>query len=89
MGAVRTLVLTFLVSTALAAGTAFAQEGPGGAINPGRDCQSITTCNFKKGGYFRGCISTYSCRVCSFVPSRCQIGAVSRRCQKLRCSWGA
>lgn len=69
---------------------AAAQEGPGGKINPGRDCQTITTCNFKKGGSYRGCVSSYSCRVCSFVPERCSIAGAPRGvCRRLRCTWGA
>lgn len=66
---------------------AAAQEGPGGLINPGRDCQTITTCRFAKGGSYRGCVSSYSCRVCRFVAARCRIGTKSGRCRKLRCSW--
>lgn len=67
----------------------FAQEGPGGAINPGRDCQTITTCQFKKGGAWRGCVSSYSCRTCNFVASSCQVGgAKGKRCFTSRCAWG-
>lgn len=66
-----------------------AQEGPSGSINPGRDCQTIRTCNFSRGGSFRGCISSYSCRTCELVPQRCSIGAVSRNCRQMRCTWGA
>ena len=68
---------------------AMAQEGPGGSINPGRDCQTIRTCNFARGGSFRGCISSYSCRTCQLVAQRCSIGAVSRNCRQMRCTWGA
>lgn len=70
-------------------GHAIAQEGPGGLINPQRDCQSIVTCNYKRGGYFRGCISTYSCRVCRFVSARCSVGSKRGDCRRLRCSWGS
>jgi len=69
-------------------GTAIAQVGPDGAINPSRDCQTIRTCRFKKGGDFRGCISTFSCRVCRFVTARCRIAGKSQNCRRLRCSWG-
>ena len=54
-----------------------------------RDCQTITTCNFAKGGSYRGCLSSYSCRECKFVRSSCQIGGKTGTCQKLRCGWGA
>ena len=64
-----------------------AQEGPGGLINPQRDCQTIRTCNFRKGGSYRGCLSSYSCRVCRFVRVSCK-GLRGGSCQKLRCGWG-
>ncbi|AHB50460.1 hypothetical protein W911_17080 [Hyphomicrobium nitrativorans NL23] len=68
---------------------AFAQEGPGGLINPGRDCQSITTCRFAPGGSYRGCLSSYSCRVCRFVRSACTAGNNrGRSCHRVRCTWG-
>jgi len=66
-----------------------AQEGPGGAINPNRDCQTLLTCNFRKGGSWRGCVSSYSCRRCRFVPAPCSIvgGKKRRICQQLQCDW--
>jgi hypothetical protein len=91
MGSIRSFLIALVVGAGIAGlgVVAFAQEGPGGLINPGRDCQSLTTCQFKKGGHYRGCVSTYSCRVCRFVPARCQISGRSRICEKLRCTWGA
>ncbi len=86
MRALSRFLLSFAI--AVAAGGAAAQEGPGGLINPQRDCQTITTCRFSKGGSYRGCISTYSCRVCRFVASGCQVGS-GKVCRTLRCSWGA
>lgn len=79
-----TLVCALLAGAML--GPAAAQEGPGGFINPQRDCQTIRTCNYRRGGSYRGCLSSYSCRVCRFVPVSCR----GRRgtCQKLRCTWG-
>lgn len=65
-----------------------AQQGPGGLINPQRDCQTLLTCNYRRGGYYRGCLSSYSCKVCRFVPARCRVGDRRRNCQRLRCSWG-
>lgn len=56
--------------------------------NQGRDCQTITTCNFKKGGSYRGCLSSYSCRVCRFVPASCSISGTKKRCHEARCTWG-
>jgi hypothetical protein len=67
---------------------AWAQEGPGGLINPQRDCQTIRTCNYREGGSYRGCLSSYSCRTCRFVPASCK--GLGRRgtCRKLVCTWG-
>lgn len=79
----------FAVMLGAGATTAAAQEGPGGAINPGRDCQTVVQCRFTKGGSYRGCISAYSCRVCKLVSARCTVGQVGRKCREFRCSWGA
>lgn len=68
---------------------ASAQEGPGGSINPNRDCQTLLSCNFRRDGRVRGCLSSYSCRQCRFVASRCQVGAPRGTCQRLVCDWGA
>ena len=81
-----------LVAMTLAAAMAMApdlraQEGPGGLINPQRDCQTIRTCNFRKGGSYRGCLSSYSCRVCRFVRVPCR-GVRGGTCQRMRCGWG-
>ena len=84
---VRAIALVAVLIAATSFQSAVAQEGPGGLINPGRDCQTVTTCRFAKGGSYRGCVSSYSCRVCRFVSSRCQVGNKSRNCRKLRCSW--
>lgn len=82
-------VLLALAGAGIATSTAgFAQEGPGGAINPGRDCQTITTCQFRRGGSYRGCLSSYSCRVCRFLASTCAIGGARKRCHKSVCTWG-
>ncbi|MGQ0456892.1 MAG: hypothetical protein ACT4OU_07505 [Hyphomicrobium sp.] len=76
--------------SAASATPSVAQVGPGGAINPQRDCQTVVTCNFKRSGSYRGCVSSYSCRVCSFVPARCSIGGRrGKTCRELRCGWGA
>lgn len=84
---VASLTLIF-AAAAFSAGRGLAQEGPGGAINPGRDCQTITSCQFRKGGSYRGCLSSYSCRVCRFVRSSCTIGGARKSCYESRCTWG-
>ena len=57
-------------------------------VNPQRDCQTIRTCNFTRHGVYRGCLSTYSCRVCRFFRAACHIDGGRRICQELRCTWG-
>ena len=53
-----------------------------------RDCQTIRTCNFARGGVYRGCLSSYSCRVCRFMRAPCRMDAGRRVCQEMRCTWG-
>jgi hypothetical protein len=72
------------VGSASLAATAVAQ--PRGLSD--RDCQVIRTCNFARTGAYRGCLSSYSCRRCKFVPSRCTVDGSQRVCQRLRCTWG-
>ncbi len=64
------------------------QVGPAGAINVQKDCQTIVNCEFRKGRQFRGCVSSFSCRRCRFVRTKCQIGNDRRTCRRLRCTWG-
>jgi len=94
MGLVMRLVIGAAIAVACAVslnGAANAQVGPGGLVNPGRDCQTILQCRFRKGGVYRGCISAYSCRRCRLVASRnCGTGAGDGRgrvCQRLVCDW--
>jgi hypothetical protein len=82
-----TLIFVLALAAAPLSGVAQAQEGPGGLINPQRDCQTIRTCNFRRGGSYRGCLSSYSCRVCRFVRVSCK-GLGGGTCRKLRCTWG-
>jgi hypothetical protein len=57
-------------------------------LNPDRDCQTIRTCSFARGGTYRGCLSSYSCRVCRFMAAPCRMDAGRRVCHQLRCVWG-
>lgn len=90
MQMLRSLVL--LAAVSLAIGTsgsgALAQSGPGGLVNPQRDCQTVLQCRFERGGVYRGCISAYSCRRCRFVRARCSSDARRPTCRRLRCTWG-
>ena len=59
----------------------------GGAPPSDKDCQTIRTCNFARGAAVRGCLSSYSCRNCRFVP-RCQTIAGKRVCDyQAQCGW--
>jgi hypothetical protein len=57
-------------------------------LDPNRDCQTLLTCSFTRGGVYRGCLSSYSCRVCSLVTAPCRIDSGSRVCRQMRCTWG-
>jgi hypothetical protein len=57
-------------------------------LDPNRDCQSLLTCRYTNGGSYRGCLSSYSCRVCRLVAARCKIDPGSRVCQRMQCTWG-
>ena len=84
-----TAICALIIASAVTS-FASAQEGPNGAINPQRDCQTVLTCNYAKGGSYRGCLSSYSCRTCRFVTARCSIAGGGRKvCRELRCGWGA
>jgi hypothetical protein len=52
-----------------------------------RRCHTIITCRFKKGGAYRGCLSSYSCRRCRLVRANCKIGRNRGGCRRLRCEW--
>lgn len=56
-------------------------------INPAKDCQTIVTCNFRRGGRYRGCLSSYTCRTCKLVRTRCTL-AGRRVCEQFVCTWG-
>jgi hypothetical protein len=79
------------VSVLLACGTLGLAPSPAEAqngINPNRDCQTLLTCRFTRGGIYRGCLSSYSCRICRLVAAPCSIGPGSRVCHRMQCTWG-
>jgi hypothetical protein len=85
-------VARLLVGLALLAAGTLVQLGPADAQivptpDPGRDCQTVRTCNFSRTGAVRGCLSSYTCRVCRMVRSRCTIGN-ARICERVVCWWG-
>lgn len=85
----RQLAIAALIALAVVIGPS---PGPASAqapgLNPGRDCQTLVTCNFRKNGSVRGCLSSYSCRVCKLVAAPCQVKGGERTCRTMRCSWG-
>ena len=52
-----------------------------------RDCQTVRTCNFSRTSAVRGCLSSYTCRTCKTVRSRCDVGG-ARMCERFVCGWG-
>jgi len=56
-----------------------------------KHCQTLLTCNYARGGAYRGCLSSYTCRVCRPQPVRCSASDLAtgrRQCTELVCSWG-
>jgi hypothetical protein len=86
MRSARVCLFALLAGGSLAVAAAAAAQPA--FINPQRDCQTLLTCRFARGGIYRGCLSSYSCRVCRFVRTGCRIDAGRRVCQQLRCTWG-
>lgn len=81
------LLATGLLTWGQAAPSA-AQSSQPNVVNPQRDCQTIRTCRFERGGSYRGCLSSYTCRTCRLVKAKCEIGGRSQNCQEMRCTWG-
>jgi len=59
-------------------------------LEAGKDCHVIQSCNFARGAAVRGCLSSYSCRQCTFAPrSVVTIDGVRRTEWRSTCAWGA
>lgn len=84
------IVTAFLVAAAAIGGTtpAWSQSSVPALGTTQRDCQTIRTCRFERGGSYRGCLSSYTCRVCRPVRTKCEIGGRMQNCHELRCTWG-
>jgi len=88
LGAIFGLPFLILITMGAAAPLR-AQQAVG--IDPGRDCQTILTCNYSKGGAYRGCLSSYTCRVCRLQRVRCtasDLASGRNRCTEFVCRWG-
>lgn len=84
----RTLSIVLFASVAWLLPAAPSAHAQSSGLDVGRDCKTLLTCNFSKRGAVRGCLSSYSCRVCRTVPAPCQVKGGERRCHELRCGWG-
>ena len=71
-----------------AADMASAQSPLPGIGAPQRNCQTVRTCRYERGGSYRGCLSSYTCRVCRTVKAKCDIGGQSQNCHQVVCTWG-
>jgi hypothetical protein len=87
MRTLRLWLVALLAVAAIAVPIPEAAAQPAG-LDVNRDCQTLLTCRFTRGGAYRGCLSSYSCRVCSLVATRCRLDATSRVCRQFRCTWG-
>jgi hypothetical protein len=86
MRTLRLVMLALLGCGAVGWSPLAVAQPPGLDVN--RDCHVVTTCRFSGGGIYRGCLSSYSCRVCRLVAARCDIGPGARVCQRVQCTWG-
>ena len=80
------LVLVLVLGLVMPLGPVSAQIVP--TPDPGRDCQTVRTCNFSRTGAVRGCLSSYTCRICRTVRAPCSVGERRRVCERVVCSWG-
>jgi hypothetical protein len=80
--------LCAMLATGLSSGPVGEARAQPAGLNVGRDCQAIRSCNFSRRGSYRGCLSSYSCRVCRFVRTTCSVDGNRRLCQQMRCTWG-
>lgn len=85
------LAVPFLLLLALTSLSTSADAQVIGIDPRNRNCQTILTCNYSRGGQFRGCLSSYTCRVCRPQPVRCTASDLATgrtRCTELVCTWG-
>lgn len=85
------LAAPFLALTLLSAASTSADAQTMGTDPRNRRCKTLLTCNYTRGGVYRGCLSSYTCRVCRPQPVRCtasDIASGRTRCTELVCTWG-
>jgi hypothetical protein len=85
------LAAPFLLLTLVSALPTSASAQVVGTDPRNRHCQTLLTCNYTRGGVYRGCLSSYTCRVCRPQRVRCtasDIASGRTRCTELVCTWG-
>ncbi|HWV82097.1 MAG TPA: hypothetical protein VNZ50_11750 [Hyphomicrobiaceae bacterium] len=85
------LTAPFLLLTVASVTSTSASAQVVGTDPRNRLCQTLLTCNYSRGGAYRGCLSSYTCRVCRPQPVRCtasDIASGRTRCTELVCTWG-
>jgi hypothetical protein len=84
------LAALFLLLT-LTSATAPASAQTIGTDPRNKSCQTLLTCNYTRSGLYRGCLSSYTCRVCRPQRVRCSASDLAtgrRHCTELVCTWG-
>jgi hypothetical protein len=87
MRALQSIAAAGLGAIGLLTATAGSAQVPPG-FNSQRDCQTVRTCTFRRTSEVRGCLSSYTCRICRLVTARCTISGHEQSCREMRCSWG-
>ncbi len=85
------LAAPFLLLLALTSMSTSADAQVIGTDPRNRSCQTILTCNYTRGGQYRGCLSSYTCRVCNLQRVRCtasDLASGRTRCTEFVCRWG-
>jgi hypothetical protein len=85
------VVVPFIALTVVGAATTPASAQAIGTDPSNKRCQTLLTCNYSRRGGYRGCLSSYTCRICRPQRVRCtasDIASGRRQCTELVCTWG-
>jgi hypothetical protein len=85
------LAAPFIAVTLVIAASTPASAQTIGTDPSNKHCQTLLTCNYSRGGVYRGCLSSYTCRICRPQPVRCTASDLAtgrRQCTELVCTWG-
>lgn len=83
----RTATLIAFALAFLALGTSHAPAQPAG-LNPQKDCQTIRTCRFDRGGDEPAHATRIGRQAAAIGTAPCHIDVGRRVCQRMVCSWG-